>query len=129
MEPAEKFLAINTDELEWEDGEKFLSLPPGVKIKIIAKGRDAVSDRRDLFVQFPPGYREPRHTHVQFHSILVLEGEMHVAGKVLKRGDYVYGGGVEEEAAHGPYHYPVGCTVFASTRAVELKSHEHRLAE
>ncbi len=111
MQPAEKFLAINNDEIEWEDGEEITGLPPGVKVKMIAQGRDEVSERVDKFMKFPPGYMEPRHTHNYYHSTLILEGEMHVAGKVLKPGYYVYGGGDEP---HSPYHYPVGCTVFGS---------------
>jgi anti-sigma factor ChrR (cupin superfamily) len=117
MKPAEKFLAINTNEIEWQDGEKIMGLPPGVKVKIIAEGVDAVSERVDKFVKFPPGYTEPRHTHEYYHSTLVLEGEMHVAGKVLKPGDYVYGGGDEP---HGPYYYPVGCTVYSAGRGNKL---------
>ncbi|MEE9274306.1 MAG: hypothetical protein V3V62_03235 [bacterium] len=63
MKPAEYFVALNTEEIEWMDGEDFLGLPPGVKIKILAEGRDAVSGRRDVMVQFPPGCHEPRRTH------------------------------------------------------------------
>ncbi len=123
MKPVERFLAINTDEIEWQDGEKIMGLPPGIKVKIIAEGTDPVSERVDKFVKFPPGYIEPRHTHDYYHSTLVLEGEMHVAGKVLKRGDYVYGGGDEP---HGPYHYPVGCTVYSAGRGIKLSQiHKH----
>lgn len=118
MKPAEKFLALNTNEIEWQDGEKIMGLPPGVKVKIISEGVDAVSERVDKFVKFPPGYTEPRHTHEYYHSTLVLEGEMHVAGKVLKPGDYVYGGGDEP---HGPYYYPVGCTVYSAGRGNKLR--------
>jgi hypothetical protein len=60
MKRSPKFLAINTDEIEWQDGEKVLGLPPGLKVKIIAEGEDDVSERVDEFVQFPPGYVEPR---------------------------------------------------------------------
>ncbi len=117
MKPAEKFLAVNTDEIEWQDGEEIMGLPPGLKVKIIAEGTDPVSERVDKFVKFPPGYIEPRHTHDYYHSTLVLEGEMHVAGKVLKRGDYVYSGG---DMPHGPYSYPVGCTVYSAGRGLKL---------
>jgi anti-sigma factor ChrR (cupin superfamily) len=123
MKRAEKFLAINTDEIEWQDGEKVLGLPSGLKVKIIAEGRDDVSERVDKFVQFPPGYVEPRHTHDYFHSTLVLEGEMHVAGKVLKPGDYVYGGGSEP---HGPYRYPKGCKVYSAGRFPKNLSQIHK---
>ncbi|MBI2909074.1 MAG: cupin domain-containing protein [Chloroflexi bacterium] len=117
MKPAEKFLAINTGELEWEDGQAIMGLPAGVQVKIIAQGVDDVSERVDKFVKFPPGYVEPRHTHNYSHSTLIIEGEMHVGGKVLKPGDYLFGGANEP---HGPLHYPVGCTVFGSGRGVKL---------
>lgn len=117
MKPAEKFLAINTNEIEWEDGVKVLGLPAGVKVKVIAEGCDAISERVDKMSIFPPGYTEPRHTHGYSHSTLVLEGEMHVAGKVLKPGDYVYAAGDEP---HGPYHYPKGCKVFSAGRGIKL---------
>ena len=123
MKRAEKFLAINTDEIEWQDGKKILGLPPGVKVKIIVEGRDPVSDRVDKFVEFPPGYTEPRHTHEYYHSTLVLKGEMHVAGKVLKPGDYVYGGG---DTPHGPYYYPIGCTVFSAGRGPKIENQIHK---
>ena len=112
-------LAINTDEIEWQDGRKILGLPPGVKVKIIVEGRDPVSDGVDKFVEFPPGYTEPSHTHDYYHSTLVLEGEMQVAGKVLKSGDYVYGGG---DTPHGPYYYPIGCTVFSAGRGPKIEN-------
>ena len=125
MKKAEKFLAINTDEIEWQDIQKshdFLGLPKGVQVKVIAEGEDEVSERVDKFAKFPPGYVEPRHTHDYFHSTLVLEGEMHVAGKILKPGDYVYGGGKEP---HGPYSYPKGCKVFSSGRFKKNLSQIH----
>ncbi len=112
-----KFLAINTSEIEWEDADTILGLPTGLKVKIIAEAKDAVSERVDKLVKFPPGYTEPRHTHDYYHSTLVLEGEMHVAGKILKPWDYVYSGGDEP---HGPYHYPVGCVVYSAGRGINL---------
>lgn len=123
MKPAEKFLAVNTGEIEWQDGEEILGLPAGIKVKIIAEGKDSVSERVDKMVKFPAGYIEPKHTHNYYHSTLILEGEMHVAGKVLKPGDYVYSGGDEP---HGPYHYPVGCTVYSAGRGLKLSQiHKH----
>ncbi|MBK7903781.1 MAG: cupin domain-containing protein [Proteobacteria bacterium] len=83
-----------------------MDLPTGVKLKVLFE--DPESGRRDLLVKFPPGYTEPAHTHESSHSLVVLEGKMCVAGKELGPGDYVYASGRE----HGPYHYPVGCTVF-----------------
>ena len=118
MEPSKKFMPINTDEIERQDGKEVLGLPSGIKTKIIAEASDEVSERVDKFVRFPPGYTEPRHEHAYYHSTLVLEGEMHVAGKILKAGDYVYGGGIGNP--HGPYHYPVGCMVYSAGRAHKM---------
>ena len=123
MKKAEPFLAVNTDEIEWQDGEKIMGLPPGIKVKIIAEGEDGVSERVDKFVKFPPGYVEPKHTHDYYHSTLVLEGEMHVGGKILKRGDYVYGG---PDEPHGPYHYPKGCMVYSAGRFRGKLSQTHK---
>lgn len=117
MKPTPKFMAVNTDELEWVDGQSIVGLPKGVMIKVIAEGTDDVSERSDKFAKFPPGYVEPRHTHGYSHSTLVLEGEMHVAGKVLKPGDYCYGGAGEP---HGPFYYPVGCTVYGCGRGIKM---------
>lgn len=127
MEYAGNFFAVNTEEIEWEDGEKILGLPPGVQVKTIREGYDEVSDRVEKFVKFPPGYIEPRHEHDHYHCILVLEGEMHVDGKTLTPGDYVYGGGAEN--LHGPYEYPVGCMVFSCGRAVKMNQIHRREKE
>lgn len=126
MEYVGNFFAANTSEMDWQDGSAILGLSKGVEIKNVREGYDEVSERAERFVRFPPGYVEPRHEHDHYHSIFVLEGEMHVDGKVLKPGDYVYGGG--KGNAHGPYEYPVGCTVFASSRATKLNS-IHRALE
>ena len=123
MERAKKFMAINTGEIEWQDGQKVLGLPKGVMVKIIAEAEDDISERVDKLAKFPPGYVEPKHTHDYVHSTLVLEGEMHVAGKILKPGDYVYGGGDEP---HGPYEYPKGCTVFSAGRFKKKLSQIHK---
>ncbi len=117
MKEADPFLIIDTDKLEWEDGTKVIGLPPGVEVKIVAEGFDGVSERVDKFVKFPPGYTEPLHIHDHLHSTLVIEGEMPVHGKILKRGDFVFGGPGEQ---HGPFHYPKGCTVFSCSRAEKM---------
>ena len=127
MKPAEKFLTIHTDDLEWEDGTRVIGLPPGVQVKIVAEGVDGVSERVDKFVKFPAGYTEPLHIHDHLHSTLVIEGEMHVHGKILKPGDFVFGGPGEQ---HGPFHYPVGCTVFSCSRAEKMNQiHRNPQAE
>ena len=102
------FKAIHDDEVEWEsdDVRGLLTLPEGVQVKVL--NYDPVMKRLDMKQRFPKGYVEPRHTHDSWHSILVLEGRMCVAGKDLRPGDYVFGWDIP----HGPYEYPDGCEVF-----------------
>ena len=102
------FKAIYDHEVEWEsdDVRGLLTLPPGVKVKIL--NYDPVMNRIDMKQRFPPGYVEPKHTHKSWHSILVTKGRMCVAGKDLRPGDYVFGWDIP----HGPYEYPDGCEVF-----------------
>ncbi|MFQ6112356.1 MAG: cupin domain-containing protein [Nitrospinota bacterium] len=101
------FIAINTEELEWQEDTDLMRLPKGIKVKVLSEDKEL--GRVDVLVKFPPGYEEPLHTHDSYHSLVVLDGTMCVAGKTLRRGDYVFGWDVE----HGPYEYPDGCTVFA----------------
>jgi hypothetical protein len=103
-----RFKAIHDHEVPWEsdDVRGILTLPPGVKVKIL--NYDPVMKRIDMKQRFPPGYVEPKHTHKSWHSILVTKGRMCVAGKDLRPGDYVFGWDIP----HGPYEYPDGCEVF-----------------
>ncbi len=45
--------------------------------------------------------------------VVVIEGEQHVAGKVLKKGDFHY---APPNTPHGPFAYPKGGIVFAVYR-------------
>ena len=108
MAPKRDFAALYTKEIDWQD-DTILQLPKGVKVKILYE--DPELEHQDIMVKFPPGYTEPLHTHESWHSIVVLEGKMCVAGMELKAGDYVFGW----DKPHGPYHYPEGCVVFTVT--------------
>lgn len=116
MVPKKNFVALYTKDLEWQE-DTVLGLPKGVKVKILFE--DPELGRQDLMVKFPPGYREPLHTHDSSHSIVVLEGKMCVAGKELGPGDYVFGWDKE----HGPYEYPEGCVVFVASMGKSMLHH------
>ncbi len=84
------FRAINDKGIPWQEGSKsILKLPDGVQIKVFA--HDEAMGRVDMKVKFPPGYVEPGHAHKSWHSIVVLQGRMCVAGKDLRPGDYAFG--------------------------------------
>ncbi len=118
MQPDVPFMAINTDSIEWDANVTLFQLPtgahkihPNLKIKVLM--RDDKQGQVAALVKFPPGYVEPAHEHVTSHCVTVLEGEQHVAGKVLKKGDFHY---APPNTMHGPFEYPVGGVVFAVYR-------------
>jgi quercetin dioxygenase-like cupin family protein len=108
-----EFAVAKPQEMEWSDGEADLALK-GAKIKVL--NRAPAEDRVDFLVRFPPGYHEPRHTHVGSHISLIVEGTMVVneGEHVLKPGDYLYG---PADEPHGPFDFPEGAVVFSCFRS------------
>ena len=100
-------VSVDASAVDWEPGD-VLSLPEGVEVARLHEN-DA-EGRLDTLIRFPPGYVEPRHTHLGAHAALLLEGRMLVEGHELTPGDYYYG----HRQPHGPMEYPDGCTLFAS---------------
>jgi hypothetical protein len=95
----------------WESAERF-GFPPGPECRVYADGA------RDGFMailgRMPAGFVEPEHVHEDVdHWCVVLEGEMHLAGEVLRPGDYFH---APAGVPHGPLEYPVGCTVVTTVR-------------
>ncbi len=118
LAPDIPFMAINTEGIEWDDNVTLFQLPtgahkihPNLKIKVLM--RDDKQGQVAALVKFPPGYVEPAHQHVTSHCVCVIEGEQHVAGKALKKGDFHY---APPNTLHGPFEYPVGGIVFAVYR-------------
>ena len=87
-----------------------LGLPAGVNWRLYETSEDG---DQVMLVRFPPGYVEPRHVHEAQHWDVIVDGEMHVDGRILRSGDYLRG---LPNEPHGPMSYPVGCTVFAVVR-------------
>ncbi|MEE9277825.1 MAG: cupin domain-containing protein [Dehalococcoidia bacterium] len=102
---------VDAREVEWQDGAAVLTLPEGVRVKILAEDKE--TGRTDMLINFPPGYVEPRHTHTAFHSCVLLEGRWIVEGKELAPGGYMFGPPGEGQP-HGPFECPEGCIVFVS---------------
>lgn len=109
---AEDFLIVRQSDVAWQDDEgdtDVLSLGRGVRVKVLYQDEE----QTDLLVRFPPGYKEPAHTHHGEHHGVVLEGRMLVQGQELGPGDLVIG---PRDVMHGPYTYPDGCTGFVTFR-------------
>lgn len=104
------FVVIQADDEPWESTDRF-GLPGGMCRVYKDGANDGV---RGIIGTFPPGYVEPEHVHEDAeHWSVVIDGEMHVAGKVLTRGGYIH---APRGVRHGPLHYLVGCTIFSTVR-------------
>jgi anti-sigma factor ChrR (cupin superfamily) len=108
-EPTGGAFIAQVDDAPWEPADQ-LGLPEGVEWRLYEE-----CENGDLvvLVRFPPGYFEPRHVHDALHYDVIIEGEMHVDGRVLRPGDYLRG---PSKVPHGPMAYPRGCTVFGVVR-------------
>ncbi len=109
------FIALNTTNIPWAQNVTLFELNgaprkthPNLKCKLLMQDKER--GQVAAIVQFPPGHIEEPHAHSVSHSVIVLEGEQHVDGKILRTGDFHYAPG---DVQHGPFSYPVGCTIFA----------------
>jgi quercetin dioxygenase-like cupin family protein len=62
-----------------------------------------------MLVRMDPGSSYPGHTHAGREECLVLSGELEVAGRTLRAGDYQL---ADEGSHHGLQSSPSGCTLF-----------------
>ncbi len=62
-------------------------------------------------IDYSEGLTEPRHVHGGSHAAVLLQGEAHIDGKVLRPLDVVLGPSNEP---HGPLHYPKGAKIFSA---------------
>ena len=90
----------------WEPAELY-GLPEGCEYRLVHQ--DEAKGEVVAFCRFPPGYEEPRHEHEAEHWSVVVEGEMHVDGRVLGPGDVFNG---RSRLPHGPMRYPRGAVIF-----------------
>lgn len=104
----EERVIVDPSTLEWVDASEMLTLPKGVKAKVLSD--DPATGRRDVLWYFPPGYVEPRHTHKGTHSDVLLQGRWIIEGIEVEMGGYIYG---PTDVPHGPFECPEGCLVFA----------------
>ncbi len=110
MQSPDHLVISFVDDEPWVPAEKF-GLPPGGEYRIYAQP-EGDDDDFTLLIRYAPGYFEPRHQHDHHHWCVIVDGEMHVDGKILRRGDFLHG---PANIPHGPFSYPVGCTIFGSS--------------
>jgi quercetin dioxygenase-like cupin family protein len=67
---------------------------------------DKKNNRRTLILKMEPGSALPDHAHSGMEEVLVLEGDLSIAGRVLQARDYIR---VAEGVRHGQPVSPSGC--------------------
>jgi quercetin dioxygenase-like cupin family protein len=86
---------------------------PGVSIALLREH----DGERTLVLRMDPGAQFPRHTHPGGEQLLVLSGDVEIAGRALGAGDYLYTapGDVHAVASRG------GCELFITVpRPIEV---------
>lgn len=92
-------LIVRADQDEWEDiGVN------GIQVKRLYV--DTAHDSVTMLVKAPAGAVYPRHRHAGPEQCYVLQGDLHMAGTVLRAGDYQY---AEPESIHGLQYTENGC--------------------
>lgn len=112
--PEEKRVLIKHagDKAEWESAERFGFPPEGPVCRVYDEGD--VSGHMAIIGEMPAGFVEPRHVHDDVdHWSVIMDGEMHLEGEVLRAGDMLY---APRGVAHGPLSYPVRCRIFTIVR-------------
>ncbi len=117
----DKLIIKHVGDEPWVPAKEF-GLPDGCEYRIYNdKDEDELTT---MLVRFPTGYLEPEHEHDSDHWGVIVDGEMHVDGEILRRGDFHH---APRNVPHGPFYYPVGCTVFGTLRGPSIL-HEYEPA-
>jgi mannose-6-phosphate isomerase-like protein (cupin superfamily) len=112
MRPMSELIIKHVEDEPWDSAERF-GFPPGPECRVYHEA-EGPGDHIAVLGRLPAGFVEPEHVHeTSDHWCVILEGEMHVEGRVLRPGDYLF---APAGVPHGPFHYPIGCTVFTSVR-------------
>jgi anti-sigma factor ChrR (cupin superfamily) len=89
---------------EWQD------MAPGIKAKILYA--DPTGDRTTLLVRIDPGAAYAPHRHQGLEECLVIEGDLHVDGTILRAGDYTAS---FQDKVHIDTHSEEGCLLLISS--------------
>lgn len=91
------------------DGE-WQELFPGIRIRVLHYNE---ADGRTMFLaRLGPGSAYPAHRHKGLEECLVLEGDLHVDGRVLRAGDFT---AAYDENVHIDTHSEEGCLLLLTS--------------
>jgi DNA-binding CsgD family transcriptional regulator len=80
LEDGEGLFFADSSHIEWKEAA------PGVFVKILYS--DKKRNYSTKIVRMDPGARYPKHLHRDTEELFMLEGDFHVAGRILSPGDY-----------------------------------------
>lgn len=97
------------DEIAWTP------LAPGIEVKLLSKE----SERRynTCLVKMDAGARYPRHRHGDVEELFLLSGDLHLAGDMMRPGDYCR---AEAETIHDESYTEAGCVFLVRSSRNEM---------
>jgi anti-sigma factor ChrR (cupin superfamily) len=98
----DSLFTLRRDATPWE-----ITAVPGVYVRNLFADPD--HHQVTMLVKMDPGTAYPPHRHAGVEECLVLEGDLHVAGRVLHAGDYQR---AADESIHGIQSTENGCLLF-----------------
>lgn len=97
-------LISRPQDMEWEQ------MAPGIQRKLLFLDKER--DYATSLVRLEAGTRYPSHRHADVEEILVLEGDLHLHGVVMRAGDYCR---AEPESIHLETYSESGCLLLQLT--------------
>lgn len=92
-----------------KDGE-WVEMMPGITMKVLH--HDVEHERTTFLVRLAPGAQYPSHRHMGLEECLVIEGDLHVDGNVLRSGDFT---ATYSDKVHVDTHSEEGCLLLISS--------------
>src|SRR5215469_6517206 len=97
-------LISRSSDMAWHD------VAPGISRKLLFV--DSERHYNTALIRVQAGTRYPRHRHADVEEILVLEGELHIHGVIMRHGDYCR---AEPESVHEETFSETGCVLLQLT--------------
>jgi quercetin dioxygenase-like cupin family protein len=101
-------ILVRAEQTRWED-----TPIPGVQARSLWV--DEVSNRATIMLKLAPGTVYPDHDHPGVEECLVIEGDLELGGKIMRKGDYMR---IPAGGQHGTPRTTNGCLLLVTTALV-----------
>jgi anti-sigma factor ChrR (cupin superfamily) len=92
------------------NGGEWVELLPGIQMKVLHQ--DVEHSRTTFLARLAPGASYPSHRHMGLEECLVIDGDLHVDGTVLRSGDFTAS---YYDKVHIDTHSEEGCLLLISS--------------